>query len=137
MRILLLFVILFILLWIYQIYQNTQNNANNANNANNTNNANKSSCTITRDRNGQVINYNLWNHHYYPAEWSPKLCPVPNFNGTYRQETNNFAIDQKLSPGIKALFTKKMPQRDFPPFLINCRECDITGKVRIGVSDMY
>jgi hypothetical protein len=129
MKIVILFLILFILLWIYQIYKKNESN--------NDESKDKSGCTVTKKYSGQVINYNLWNHHYYPAEWSPKLCPVPNFNGSYRQETNNFEIDQKLSSGIKKLFTKKMPQRDFPPFFINCRECDITGKVRIGISDAY
>ncbi len=82
----------------------------------------------------QVINYQLWKNHYYPPAWNKKLCPSPNFNGSYRQDTNNFPYDRCLSDGINQLFEEKMPQKDFPGFFIQCQACDITGKVRIGSS---
>ncbi len=123
-------IILFAILWIYRANQiwNGDNSDRNIHD----NNSNK--CTKIDLVSGQIFNYNLWKNHYYPPSWDKKLCTPANFNGSYRQLTNNMPIDQTMSPSLQKHYNQPAMTADVAPFFVQCRRPEITGQVLIGHS---
>ena len=132
-QVVIFFILVFIILWIYKSYQIWNNSGDNSNNnSNNNDNIDKNKCINIDITSGQVINYNLWKNHYYPPSWDKKLCTPANFNGTYRQLTNNMPIDQTMSPSLQKHYNQPLMTADVAPFFVQCRRANITGQVLIG-----
>ncbi len=132
-RIVFIFIIIFLILWFWQMWGNGDNNGGGGDGGDSGGDG-RNKCIRVDAVNGQVINYNLWKNHYYPPSWDKKLCTPANFNGSYRQQTNNMPIDQTMSPSLQKHYNQELMTADVAPFMVQCRRRDITGQVLIGHS---